>query len=120
MNNFKKTKKKGDPPKKRKEAQQLNQLININFNNFSSNIQIINNVPNNERISINKPKLDDFQLNELEYKKAVKFDKRTFFQIYWSIIKREHILIFLFYFYDYNLYYIKLLDAFSLFALIWY
>ena len=114
MNNFKKTKKKGDPPKKRKKAQQLNQLININFNNFSSNIQIINNVPNNERISMNKPKLDDFQLNELEYKKAVKFDKRTFFQIYWSIIKREHILIFLFYFYDYNLYYIKFARCFFL------
>ena len=102
-----------DPPKKLKKKESI-KSININFNNFS-NIQIINKSPNSERISIkNEPKLDDFQINELEYNKAVKLDKRKFLRMYWSVIKREHTLIFLFYFDDYNLYYIKFARCFFL------
>ena len=56
-----------------------------------------------------KRNLDDFELNELEYDEAAKLDKRTFLQIYFSLIKREHIIIFTFLVYDdYNLIYIKI------------
>ena len=56
---------------------------------------------------INK-KLDDFELNELEYEEAIKHDKRTFFQIYFYFIKREHRIIFTFFnYHDYNLISIK-------------
>ena len=41
-------------------------------------------------------KLDDFELNELEYLEAIKSDKRNILQIYWSKLKREHIILFTF------------------------
>ena len=44
----------------------------------------------------------------------MKLDKRKFLRMYWSVIKREHTLIFLFYFDDYNLYYIKFARCFFL------
>ena len=47
-------------------------------------------------------------MNDLDYLKAKKLDKRTFWAIYLSIIKREHLIIFTFCIRDdYNLYYIK-------------
>ena len=57
-----------------------------------------------------KPKeLDDFELNELSFTEAAKKDKRTFLQIYLSLIKREHRIIFTFFIWnDYNLFIIKL------------
>ena len=54
-------------------------------------------------------KLSDFELNELEYEEAVKLDKRTFIQIYFATLKREHKILFTFFSWnDYNLFYIKL------------
>ena len=53
-------------------------------------------------------KLDNFELNNLEYEDALILDQRNFWQIYWSLLKRENILLFTFYFHnDYNLYYVK-------------
>ena len=54
-------------------------------------------------------KYDDYQLNELEYLEAIKYDKRSLIQIYFATLKREHLLIFTFFnCNDYNLIYIKL------------
>ena len=51
----------------------------------------------------------DYELNELEYEKALKYDKRTLFQIYWAALKREHLIIFTFCSWnDYNLLSVKL------------
>ena len=65
---------------------------------------------NNEKEKENQQKkLDDFELNELEYKEAKELDKRNFLQMYLCYIKREHRIIFTFFIYnDYNLTYIKL------------
>ena len=53
--------------------------------------------------------LDDLQLNNLEYFEACKYDKRSFLKIYWSILKREHIILLIFFSRkDYNLFYIKI------------
>ena len=53
--------------------------------------------------------LDDFQLNNLEYKEACRYDKRSFLKTYWSVLKREHIVIFTFISRnDYNLFYVKI------------
>ena len=53
---------------------------------------------NNKVIKNNIPKkYDDFELNRLEYIEAIKFDKRTLFQIYLATLKREHLLIFTFF-----------------------
>ena len=60
----------------------------------------------------NKPKeeeqLDNFEINNLEYDMALKLDKRNFCEIYWSILRREHIILFtLFSKDDHNIIYIK-------------
>ena len=52
--------------------------------------------------------MDDFTLNNLEFDKAKELDKRTLCQVYVSILKRENIILFLFFSWnDYNLVYIK-------------
>ena len=53
--------------------------------------------------------LDDYELNHLEYNEAIESDKRSFIKIYWSILKRDHLIIFTFINWDkYNLFYIKI------------
>ena len=56
-----------------------------------------------------KEKLSDYELNHLEFDKAKKRDKRSFCKTYWSILKREQIIFFIFCSCnDYNLLNIKL------------
>ena len=53
--------------------------------------------------------LDDYELNHLSYLRALVKDKRNYYQIYWSMIKRDELLLFNFVSYnDYNLFYIKI------------
>ena len=53
-------------------------------------------------------KLDDFELNDLEFDEAIKLDKRSFITTYWSVLKREHLIIFTFFIKnDHNIIYIK-------------
>ena len=40
--------------------------------------------------------LNDQELNSLEYKLAIKLDKRTYFQYYWSLLKKKHLILFSF------------------------
>ena len=47
-------------------------------------------------------------MNKLRYKEAIKSDKRTFLQLYWAILKRDHLLITFINCNDYNLLSIKL------------
>ena len=55
-----------------------------------------------------KEKLDNFELNNLEYDLAIKLDKRDFLETYWSILKREHLIFFTFFVRnDYNIIYVK-------------
>ena len=54
-------------------------------------------------------KMDDFELNNLEYLEACRYDKRSFLKVYWSVLKREHIILFTFVSWnDYNLFYVKI------------
>ena len=56
----------------------------------------------------NEEKLDSFELNNLDYNKAINLDKRKFWEIYWSILKREHLIIFTFFIRnDHNIQYVK-------------
>ena len=45
---------------------------------------------------------DDFELNELPYKKAVDYDKRSFPYFYWQLLRREHLIFFTFFSWDDN------------------
>ena len=67
-----------------------------------------------KRTNIQK-KYDEFELDDLEYLEAIKYDQRTFFEFFCCLVKREHLIIFTFIFCkDLNLLCIKLaLFAFS-------
>ena len=53
---------------------------------------------------IPKKEYSDYELNELEYDEAIKFDKRSLCEIYWQTLKREHLIFFTFFNCgDYNL-----------------
>ena len=84
-------------------------------NMFSSqhNIHKHNNINNNIILDYN-----DYELNRLSYEDALKFDKRTFFQYYFSLIKIKKLLFFTFYpNNDYNSKLIKLSLFFFSFSL---
>ena len=66
---------------------------NINIKKIIINKQINNNIFINNK---GKEQLDYYEINNLEYALAKKLDKRNFFQIYWSLLKREHSIIFTF------------------------
>ena len=116
-----------DNKKSKKKSKTLLKIINKKKKNssYSSKKYILEDSPIvkldniKEKIDVktneNKTKIiyhneyDDYQLNELEYLNAIKYDKRTLIQIYFATLKREHLLIFTFFnCNDYNLIYIKL------------
>ena len=41
-------------------------------------------------------KMNDYEINNLSYEDALKYDKRSFFQYYWSLLKVGHICFFAF------------------------
>ena len=61
---------------------------------------------------------NDFEKNNLTYKLALKYDKRTFCEYYLSLLRTKHILIFSFYYKkDYNSRIIKIDLFFTSFAI---
>ena len=85
-----------------------NNKINDNFKSqdiiYDNSDKVNNNVSNN-----NYNNLDELDFNNLNYDKAIELDKRKFIQIYWSKLKRKHLIIFTFFSQnDYNLIYIKI------------
>ena len=63
--------------------------------------------------------MNDLELNSLKYEKALIYDKRSYFQYYWSLLKKKHLILFTFFPQnDYNLKTLKIslfLLAFSLY-----
>ena len=73
----------------------------------------IKNINKIEMISLN-----DYELNSLNYKKALKYDKRNYKQYYYSLIRTKQLLIFTFYTHnDYNSKIIKISLFFFYFSL---
>ena len=63
----------------------------------------------NEDENKNPEEYDDFELNNMDYNDASELDERTCLRTYWSVIKREHYVIFTFISRnDYNLFYVKI------------
>jgi len=112
-----------------------NKLLEIKTkknNKVEKNKRIITNIPNIKKnyldTSKNVPKinkksnleeLNDEELNNLEYEIALILDKRTYFQYYYSLLKKKQLILFAFYpSNDYNLISVKislLLLSFSLY-----
>ena len=76
------------------------------------------NINTNFNMKSNILNYNDYELNNLSYEEALKIDKRTYFQYYFSLLKQKHVLIFTFYTYnDYNSRIIKICLFFFSFAL---
>ena len=85
-----------------------------NNENQDKLITLVNKIIKGKRSStISKTKLklkyDNLELDNLEYEKALAYDKRSFKQIYIDKLKKQHLIIFTFFaFNDLNLIYIKI------------
>ena len=68
---------------------------NINTINKS---KLVTDIPYSKNNYINKPKVffNDYELNRLQYKEAIKYDKRTYIQYYWSLLKKGNLFLFSF------------------------
>ena len=64
-------------------------------------------------------KFNDSELNSMEYKKALIYDKRSFSQYYFSLLKMYHLVFFSFYYHkdDYNPQIIKIFLFFFFFSI---
>ena len=109
INNFK------NPIKKFSSMEQSNiykikeKLKNNNKNNHDHNLNHSHKQSINHNKHIKKKNYNDEELNTLSYKEALLIDKRTYFQYYWSLLKKKHIILFIFMpVNDYNLITIKL------------
>ena len=83
---------------------------------FKDRKKIINQI---DKKDLRYKLLNDQELNSLEYELALELDKRTYFQYYWSLLKKKQLLLFTFIpTNDYNLMTIKIslfLVSFSLY-----
>ena len=93
--------------------------INNNRNIYFSSVDIIKIQKKNSNLNKEYNYLNDQELNTLPYELAIKLDKRSYFEYYFSLLKKKHLILFTFSpSKDYNLIYIKIslfLISFSLY-----
>ena len=86
--------------------------ILVSGKDYNNNCKITENVQYDTYNFINE------ELNSLSYDLAFKYDKRTFCQYYYSLLKQKHLIVFTFCNYqDYNIFILKLSLFLSSFAL---
>ena len=81
----------------KKSISSNNSLSNLTNNNLKIYIK---NKKTESKISIEGHKIleyNDYELNNLEYQKALEIDKRKYLEYYISLVKRKQIIIFTFY-----------------------
>ena len=111
--------------KDKNNANNTNTLDNLNNNNIQNNLNntnIFNNSSFKSSENIIKVKFsdpyDDYDMNDLNYESALEIDKRSFFQLYLSLMKVKQPIYYTFFFKnDYNSFIVKLclfLFSFSL------
>ena len=96
--------KKNKRRERSKRNKKKNNLVNLNrlktnedMNKSSSLVHIKNN--KNLKLNIKKAIEDiynDYEINSLIYKEALKIDKRTYLEYYFSLLRRKQILLFTF------------------------
>ena len=78
----------------------------INSKDVSNNTKEDKEDNDDEIVDINK--LNDQEINDLKYAIALKVDKRTYLEYYWSLLKKKHLILFTFWpANDYNVFTIK-------------
>ena len=75
------------------EKKMQERLKIVEKNSLKYNIKEVKETENDEEIGHD---MNDNELNSLEYEKALKYDKRTLFQYYWSLLKKNQIILFTF------------------------
>ena len=86
----------------------VNSNVKILNKRHKTDVQIFKTKKDKEKEKKEGEKLDDYQLNDLNYLEAIEKDKRPFSQIYWATLKRNQIILFTFFSWkDYNIYYVK-------------
>ena len=87
--------------------------------NFQKEKIIEKNIKSNQSGDNNYKNLNDQEMNSLNYEKAIMYDKRTYCQYYWSLLKKKQLILFTFLpANDYNLVSIKIalfITSFSLY-----
>ena len=83
----------------------------------SKNKKVRNSLKMNNIKKKNIINFNDYEINTLDYVDALKFDKRTYFQYYLSLLKTKHMILFSFVSNDYNSLTIKISLFFFSFAL---
>ena len=104
INNSKAKEKKIEKIKTHKSSKSNDLIVYYNSKN------LLNTRKNslNKIQDINYKNLNDQEMNTLEYNDAIKYDKRTYFQYYWSLLKKKQLILFTFLSTnDYNLRYVK-------------
>ena len=93
----------------------LNSRDDISFRNIrikkkdSDISNVTKRKPDENDVIENKNNYSEFELDDLEYSVAIEYDKRTFLNLYICFIKREHLVVFTFFYCkDFNLISIKL------------
>ena len=83
--------------KSKKSTKDMKSIVNISkneetSNNLKSKILEKDDFKNNEKIT----DLNTQELNSLKYEEALRLDKRTYFQYYFSLLKKKHLILFTF------------------------
>ena len=94
LNKKRTTKKETEKPFQRKMLRSTSRKFNHQINNNNYQKEKIN-TELTKNFGIKKI-FDCYELNNMEYLEAKKYDKRNCFKIYWSFLKREHSIIFAF------------------------
>ena len=84
----KKHKKKDKKDKKNKKETSENKMKHSNKNKSKEKSY--------NKYKIKNMALNDFEINRLIYPEALKYDKRNYFQYYWSLLRTGHIVLFSF------------------------
>ena len=104
-------KKNNDKIESQNNLLQIDDDNNLNINNFLTLNEIDDNKINLNKNKIKKTKinrkseikeendikLNDYEINSLSYEEALKYNKRTFFESYFSLIRTKQILCFTFF-----------------------
>ena len=124
---------KKEPPIKKQRRKNIIKNYSINViqtNTINPNQNISKYLNNNSKTIIDKDynknkqyifEYNIYELNNLEYSKAIKIDKRNYFQYYLSLLKTKHLLFFSFCkINDYNSQIIKIYLFFYSFAIYYF
>ena len=95
---------------------ELNLKKNDEIKKRESSDKLVNIVDDNEKAKEKTDdNYDDYELNSLDYLEAFDLDNRKFLRVYWSLLKREHLILFTFFSWnDYNIFTLKLSKFFFL------